>query len=82
MLHNQNNLSNERNSLNPQINSDLATPATSNADLKLSIHSPHNIIKTLELFNKNSIVDFMIDEILTELGNNNKVHNGSSCFCL
>ena len=39
MLYNQNNLSNKRNSFIPQINSDLATPLTSDPDLKSSIHS-------------------------------------------
>ena len=32
--------------------------------------------KTLELFNKSSVVDFTIDEILTELGNESVIHNG------
>ena len=77
MLFNQNNFPNKRNSLIPQINSNLATPATSNPDLKLSIHSIHNNSKTLELFNKSSLVDFTIDEILIELGNESEIHNGT-----
>ena len=32
--------------------------------------------KTLELFNKSSVADFTIDEILTELGNESVIHNG------
>ena len=77
MLYNQNNFSNERNSFIRQITSNLATPATSDPDLKSSIHSTHNNSKTLELFNKSSVVDFTIDEILTELGNESEIHNGS-----
>ena len=77
MLYNQNNFSNKRNSFIPQINSDLATPATSNPDLKSSIHSTHNNSKTLELFNKSLVVDFTNDEILTELGNESEIRNGS-----
>ena len=50
---------------------------TSNPDLKPSIHSIHNYSKTLELFNKSSVVDFMIDEILTELGNESEIRNRS-----
>ena len=73
MLDNQN----KRNSFIPQINSNLATPATSDLDLKPSIHSTHNNSKTLELFNKSSVVDFTIDKILTELGNDSEIHNGS-----
>ena len=46
MLYNQNNFSNERNSFIPQITSSLATPATSDPDLKSSIHSTHNYSKT------------------------------------
>ena len=34
-LYNQNNFSNKRNSFIPQINSDLANPATSDPDLKI-----------------------------------------------
>ena len=74
---NQNNFSNERISFIPQIISNLTTPATSDPDLKSSIHSTHNNSKTLELFNKSSVVDFTIDEILTELGNDSEIHNGS-----
>ena len=48
---------------------------TSDPDLKLSIHSTHNNSKTLELFNKSSVVDFTIDEILTEIGNESEIHN-------
>ena len=66
MLYNQNNFSNERNSFIPQITSNLKTPATSDSDLKSSVHSTHNNSKTLELFNKSSVADFTIDEILTE----------------
>ena len=60
-----------------QINSDLTTPATSDPDLKSSIHSTHSNSKTLELFDKSSVVDFTIDEILIELGNENEIHNDS-----
>ena len=82
-LYNQNNFSNKRNSFILQINSNLATPATSDLDLKPSIHSTHNNSKTLELFNKSSVVDFTIDEILTELGNESKIiMAGYCCFCL
>ena len=77
MLYNQNNFSNERNSFLPQITSNLTTPATSDPDLKSSIHSTHNNSKKLEIFNKSSVVDFTIDEILTELGNVSEIHNGS-----
>ena len=80
MLDNQNNFSNKRNSFIPQINSNLATPATSDLDLKPSIHSTHNNSKTLELFNKSSVVDFTIDEILTELGNGAKIHPNGQIF--
>ena len=52
MLYNQNNFSNKRDSFIPQINSNLTTPATSDPDLKSSVISTHNNIKTLELFNK------------------------------
>ena len=48
MLYNQNNFSHKRNSFFPQINSDLATPATSDPDLKSSIHFTiikHYIVK-------------------------------------
>ena len=65
MLYNQDNLSNKKNSFIPQISSDLATPATSNLDLKSSIHSTHNNSKTLKLFNKSSVVNLSIDGILT-----------------
>ena len=64
MLYNQNNFSNKRNSFIPQINNKIATLATSDLDLKSSMHSTHNNSKTLEIFNKSSVVDFMIDEIL------------------
>ena len=50
---------------------------TSNPDLKPSIHSIHNYGKTLELFKESSVVDFRIDEILTELGNESEIHNRS-----
>ena len=49
----------------------------SDPELKSSIHSTHDNSKTLELFNKSSVVDFRIDEILSELGNNSEKHNGS-----
>ena len=77
MSYNQTKFSNESNSFIPQITSNLTTPATSDPDLKSSTHSAHNNSKTLELFNKSSVVDFTIDEILTELGNDSKIHNGS-----
>ena len=77
MSYNQTKFSNESNSFIPQITSNLTTPATSDPDLKSSIHSTHNNSKTLELFNKSSVVDFTIDEILNELGNKSEIHNGS-----
>ena len=77
MLYNQNNFSNKRDSFIPQINSNLTTPATSDPDLKSSVISTHNNSRTLELLNKSSVVDFAIDEILTELGNESEIHNGS-----
>ena len=77
MLYNRNNFSNKRNSFVPQINSDLATPATSDPDLKSSMHSNHNNSKTLELFNKSSVADFTIDEILTGVGKESEIHNAS-----
>ena len=77
MLYNQNNFSKKRNSFITQINSNLTTPATSDPDLKSSIHSTHNNSKTLEVFNESSVADFTIDEILTELGNESEIHNGS-----
>ena len=77
ILCNQNNFSNKTNTFIPQINSNLKTPATSDPDLKSSMHSTHNNSKTLELFNKSSVVDFTIDEILNELGNESEIHNGS-----
>ena len=61
----------------PQITSNLTALETSDLDLKPSKYSPHNNSKTLELFNKSSVVDFTIDEILTELGNESEIHNGS-----
>ena len=77
MLYNQNDFSNKRNSLTPQINSDLATPATFDPDLKSSIHSTHNNSKTLELYKKNSVVHFTIDQILTVLRNGSDTQNGN-----
>ena len=77
MLYNQNNFSNKRDSLIPQINSNLTTPATSDPDLKSSVISTRNNSKPFELFNKSSVVDFTIDEILTELGNESEIHNGN-----
>ena len=76
MVYNQNNFSNKRISFIPQIFSNLAAPATSDPDLKSPIHSTYNNSKT-ELFNKSSVVHFTIDEILTELGNESEIHNGS-----
>ena len=76
MLYNQNNFSNKRNFFIPQINSELATPVTSDPDLNLSTHSTHNNSKT-ELFSKSSVVDFTIDEILTQLGNESETRNDS-----
>ena len=61
----------------PQITSNLTALETSDLDLKPSKYSPHNNSKTLELFNKSSVVDFTIDEILNELGNKSEIHNGS-----
>ena len=82
LLYNQNNFSNERISFIPQITSNLTTPATSDPDLKSSIHSTHSNSETLELFNKSSVVDFSIDEILTELGNESEISivNKPTCF--
>ena len=77
MLYNQNIFSNKRNSFIPKINSNLATLVTSYPSLKSSMHSTHNNSKTLEVLNKSSVVDFTIDEILTELGNDSEIHNGS-----
>ena len=77
LLYNQNNFSNERISYIPQLTSNLTTLVTSDPDLKSSIHSTHNYSKTLELFNKSSVVNFTIDEILTELANESEIHNGS-----
>lgn len=49
---------------------------------KSSLHSSHNNSKTLELFNQSAVVDFTIDEILTELGNESEIYNGSTLlFC-
>lgn len=74
MLQNQNNFSNKSNSFISQMNSGLATPATSDLELKSSIHSSH-YRKILELFIKSSVLDFAIDQILPELGNKNEIHN-------
>ena len=60
MLQNQNNFSNKSNSFISQMNSGLATPATSDLELKSSIHSSH-YIKILELFIKSSVLDFASD---------------------
>ena len=60
MLQNQNNFSNKSNSFISQMNSGLATPATSDLELKSSIHSSH-YRKILELFIKSSVLDFAID---------------------
>ena len=80
-IYNKNNFSNKRYSFIPQINGDLITPATSDPDLKSSKHSTHNISKALELFDKSSIVDFAINEVLAELGNESEIHNGSIAYC-
>ena len=77
LLYNQNNFANKRISCTPQITSNLTTPATSDPDLKSSTHSAHNNSRILELFDKSSVVDFTIDEILNELGNESEIHNGS-----
>ena len=55
---------------------------TSDPDLKSSIHSTHNNSKTLELFNKSSAVDFTIDELLIELGNESELLGVYCCFHL
>ena len=52
MLKNQNNFSNKSNTLIPQMNNDLAPPATSDPDLKPSMHSSHNNSKILEFLIK------------------------------
>ena len=82
MSYNQTKFSNESNSFIPQITSNLTTPATSDPDLKSSIHSTHSNSETLELFNQSSVVDFSIDEILTELGNESEISivNKPTCF--
>ena len=80
-IFNKNNFSNKRYSFIQQINSDLITPAKSDSDLKSSKHSTHNISKALELFDKSSIVDFAINEVLAELGNESEIHNGSMGYC-
>ena len=77
MLYNQNHFSNKRNSFIAQFNSNLATSVTSDPDLKPFNHSMHNNSKTLELFNKNPVVYFTIDEILAELGNESEKYSGS-----
>ena len=77
VLYNQNNFSNKSNFFIPKINSDLTTPATFDPDLKSYVHLTHNNSKTLELFNKSSVADFTIDEILTQRGNESEIHNGS-----
>ena len=69
MLKNQNNASNESNFFISQITGDLATPVTSDLDLKLSIQSSHNNSKVLEVYKKSSAVDLRSDKILTKLGN-------------
>ena len=74
---NENNFSNQNKSFISQSKSDLATPMTSDSNLKSSIHSTRNNSKTLELSNKSSVVDFTTDEILPELGNESEIHNGS-----
>ena len=76
ILHSQNNFSNKNNSFIPQINSDLATPAAFDPDLNSFMHFSHNNNKT-ELLNKSSLVDFTIDEIFNELGNESERHNCS-----
>ena len=53
MLKNQNDFSTESSSLIPQIKIDLATPATSDPNVKSFIYSSHSNSKT-ELFNKSS----------------------------
>ena len=77
MSYNQTKFSNESNSFIPQITSNLTTPATSDPDLKSSIHPTHNNSKKLEIFNKSSVVDFTFDEILTELRYESEIRNGS-----
>ena len=76
-LYNQNKFSNKKSSFILQINSDLTTPTISDLDLKSSIHSTHNNSKILELFNKSSVVNLAIDEILNELENQSEIHNCS-----
>ena len=44
------------------------------------LHSTHNISKALEIFNKGSVVDFTIDEILTELSNKSEMHTVASVY--
>ena len=80
MLYNHNNFSNKSNSFIPQFSSNLTTLATSDPDLKSTIYSTYKNSKTLKLFSKSSIVDSSIDEILTQLGNESMIHNGSVLF--
>ena len=70
-------MSNKSNSFIPQIKSDLATLAASDPGLKLSPHFSLTNVKTLELFDKSLVVDFMIDKILIELQNDSEIHYGS-----
>ena len=77
MSNKQNNHLSKSNFFIPQINNGLGTPTTSDPDLSSSIHSSHNNRKTLEFFNKSSAVNYMIDEVLTELGNESEIYNAS-----
>ena len=80
MSKNQNNISNKGSSFIPHINNDLPTLPTYDPCLKSSMQSSHNNSKILELFDKSSVVDFTIDEILTELGNGAKIHPNGQIF--
>ena len=82
MLKNQNNFSNKGNSFIPHCNNDLPTTATSDSDLQSSIQSsPHSNSKTLELFDKSSVADFTVGEILTELENESKIYIMAAYCC-
>ena len=80
MSKNQNNISNKGSSFLPHINNDLPTLPTYDPCLKSSMQSSHNNSKILELFDKSSVVDFTIDEILTKLGNGAKIHPNGQIF--
>lgn len=81
MSKNQNNISNKGSSFIPHINNDLPTLPTYDPCLKSSMQSSHNNSKILELFDKSSVVDFTIDEILIDLGNEQDNNPSILLFC-